>query len=338
MKKLKFTFLTNKQIFGNKKLDIFNKYGIKAFITDFSILLGGSYRVGESSITKNYIGEWWTKDPYCNLITIVDYFGTASYNRVYDNKIGVRPVIPYSSIFFTSFNKQRNNQGILEVEFGEYPQDIVSEDLSIELENLYLDKTINKTGKNYTTDFISDTLYENITKSKTHIEYEYNDKKYIRFVGNSICEGEKLSDGRFIKKGKPYWVEVKPIKWLIDEKTGLALCEKIVFAGIKFNGYTQYIYNFKTSNIKKFMDNYFAKEIIPVEIKNKGKSDDLEETKKEYITGINASSEKEINIKLKGNNEKIIEILKKIRDEEIEVSLIPDKNQTRVRTHYGYRI
>ena len=35
------TFLPANQIFGNKKLEIFEKYGTKAAITDFAILLGG---------------------------------------------------------------------------------------------------------------------------------------------------------------------------------------------------------------------------------------------------------------------------------------------------------
>ena len=35
-----FTFLTKEQIFDDKQLDIYKKYGTKAAITDISILLG----------------------------------------------------------------------------------------------------------------------------------------------------------------------------------------------------------------------------------------------------------------------------------------------------------
>ena len=35
-----FTFLTKEQVFGDKQLDIYKKYGAKAAITDISILLG----------------------------------------------------------------------------------------------------------------------------------------------------------------------------------------------------------------------------------------------------------------------------------------------------------
>ena len=34
-----FTFLTEKQVFGDNRLEIFEKYGTKCAITDFSILL-----------------------------------------------------------------------------------------------------------------------------------------------------------------------------------------------------------------------------------------------------------------------------------------------------------
>ena len=36
----KFTFLTEEQVFSDKQLDIYKKYGTKAAITDISILLG----------------------------------------------------------------------------------------------------------------------------------------------------------------------------------------------------------------------------------------------------------------------------------------------------------
>ena len=39
----------------------------------------------------------------------------------------------------------------------------------------------------------------------------------------------KLSDGRTIQVGSPYWVKVEPIKWMIDEKANIALSKKLIF-------------------------------------------------------------------------------------------------------------
>ena len=60
-----FTFLTEKQVFGDNKLDIISKYGTKCAMTDFSILLGGyvssDYYTSEGNTRKDRTGWWWTK-------------------------------------------------------------------------------------------------------------------------------------------------------------------------------------------------------------------------------------------------------------------------------------
>ena len=71
-----FTFLTEEQIFGIDKLEIFEKYGTKCEITDFAILLGGyenlDYYTSEG-ISKEYrTGKWWTKTSFKNNIYAVD--------------------------------------------------------------------------------------------------------------------------------------------------------------------------------------------------------------------------------------------------------------------------
>ena len=81
----------------------------------------------------------------------------------------------------------------------------------------------------------SDAVIINQCDENSYLEYEYNGKKYIRFVGDSNCSGETLSNGRVVRKGVPYWVEVEPIKWIIDEKADVALSKKILFAGVIFD-------------------------------------------------------------------------------------------------------
>lgn len=59
-----FTFLTEEQFFGPGKLDIFQKRGTKAAITDFAILLGGYvsdiHLDGVNSLEAR-TGWYWTK-------------------------------------------------------------------------------------------------------------------------------------------------------------------------------------------------------------------------------------------------------------------------------------
>ena len=58
-----FTFLTKEQYFGKDRLDIIEKSGTKAAITDFSILLGGLYIGGDDSL-EGRAGYYWTKSTY----------------------------------------------------------------------------------------------------------------------------------------------------------------------------------------------------------------------------------------------------------------------------------
>ena len=54
---------------------------------------------------------------------------------------------------------------------------------------------------------------------------------------------------------------MQPVRWLFDEKVKIAVTENLIFAGVQFNHSNQYDGNFENTDIKKFMDNYFAKEL-----------------------------------------------------------------------------
>ena len=267
-----FTFLTDEQIFGNDQLDILKKYGTKCAITDFSILLGGyvsgDYYTSEGNSRNDRTGWWWTKTPYDNDARVVRTNGNRNWGLVSGRHGGARPALPYSSISSISSNGVRGRNGILEVEYGEYPQTVVSEDFSRILEKAfanmpYSNNEMKTTGKSYTTDSViyqdSDTQFQ----ARTHTEYEYNGKKYIRFVGDSNCSEEVLSDGRTIQDGSPYWVKVEPIKWMIDERTNIALSKKLIFSGVQFNRRSNYKGDFNRTDIKEFMDRHFSKDIAP---------------------------------------------------------------------------
>ena len=267
---LDFTFLTQEQCFGHKKLDILKKYGTRCAITDFAILLGGyvdrDYYTEEGESLINRTGWWWTKTPYGNNASAVDSIGSLCWSFVIEFIGGARPAITYSAISNLVSNRKIVND-ILEVEYGEYPQTIVSEDFSKTLEKAYLNKKINHTRKSYTS--VSDIYQDKDMpfQEKTHTEYEYNGRKYIRFVGDSNRRGKYLSDGRIIEEGNVYWIEVEPIKWLVDEDADIALSKNILFSGVQFKKEGNYNGDFSTTYIKKFMDTNFSKDIIPSKVK-----------------------------------------------------------------------
>ena len=262
-----FTLLTDEQIFGNNQLDIIRRYGTKCAITDFSILLGGyvssDYYTSEGNTKKDRTGWWWTKSSDGdNDARLVDTGGSRYWSSVVKRTGGARPALPYSSIQSISSNGVRGASGVKETLYGEYPQTIVDENYSRELERAYNNGSLKTTGKNYTTDSVRYQDTDTSFRARTHTEYEYNGGKYIRFVGDSNCDGEVLSDGRTIQSGNTYWVRVEPIIWLVDERANIALSKKIIFSGVQFKNRRDYKDDFDRTDIKQFMDNYFSKEIV----------------------------------------------------------------------------
>lgn len=265
-----FTFLTYNQIYGEENLDILRKYGTKCAITDFSILLGGNLAnnefTSEGNSLDNRSGWWWTKTAFINRMKIVGANGSSGESFADWRFIGARPATAYSSI---SSNNIREINGILEVEYGEYPQTVVSEDYSETLEKAFINmqnsnSEMKITGKCYTTD--TSRGRDESFRAKSHIEYEYRGNKYVRYtVEEETGVNEILSDGRRIQVKNSYWVKVEPIKWLVDKKTNIALSKKILFAGVYYNEDIKRYFNgfFELTNIKKFMDKYFSKDIVP---------------------------------------------------------------------------
>ncbi len=262
-----FTFLTEEQVFGEKQLDILEKYGTKCAITDFSILLGGedsNYNwTKEGDIDRDRTGWWWTRsDDGDDDARVVDINGDRDYSSVYRRSGGARPALPYSSISSIASNEVIDRFGIKEVEYGEYPQTIVDERFSRELEENYKRGTgIIKTGKVYTTDSVKYNDYDTSFEPRKHEEFEYKGRKYIRVVGDRNGKGSYLSDGRQIVFDEPYWVVVEPIKWLVDEKANIALSKKIIFSGVQFQRTKDYKGDFSRTDIKQFIDKHFSKDI-----------------------------------------------------------------------------
>ena len=119
----KFTFLTKEQCFGEDRLDIFEKRGLLAKITDFSILIGGY-----CSNDDEQIGEYWTKTNYLDekQVWIVDECGYSDIYKIDDGiDTGARlclKIIREEGIQTNTGVGKRAEDGLLEVEFGYYPQ------------------------------------------------------------------------------------------------------------------------------------------------------------------------------------------------------------------------
>ncbi len=265
----KLTFLTEEQCFGSDRLDIFKKRGTKAAITDFSILLGGYF--SDDHIESDYslegrTGHYWTKsDDGDNDARVVNENGSRNCLDVTRRYGGARPALPFSligSIPTNGVSGKRARDGIFEVEYGYYPQKAVTKDMQLELEQALKSGKLSRTGNVYTTDSKKYDNFGEKFEPKRHEEYQYKGKRYVRVEANLSYYSFQLSNGEEYKSGDNVWVEVSPVKWLVDEKAKIMITEKIIFAGVQFKYERDYhTKDFDKTDIKLFMDKYLSKEL-----------------------------------------------------------------------------
>ena len=85
--------------------------------------------------------------------------GKLVYSDVAKRSGGIRPVLPYADIPGVLKKAKRNNRGILEVEYGEYPQYAPGFDIQRTLADEFSKGTLRKTGKTYTRNSSDMTIY-----------------------------------------------------------------------------------------------------------------------------------------------------------------------------------
>lgn len=297
-----FTFLTKEQMLGNNQIEIIKKKGDRAAMSDFSILLGGLVFSGcfvdaDNGMKRleNRVSSYWTKSKASlGSVGCVALFCDVPYG-VIERFIGARPALPFSSIQSFSRNGVIGNDGILEVEFGEYPQKAVPRDFATMLEQELSIGRLKETGKTYTTDSRKVNDYAYKFEPQEHIEYEYNGKKYVRVKVDIRGRDSTLSNGEEYNKGDFVWVEVSPIKWCVDKQNDIALSKDVIFAGVQFNHTKYYSGDFRETDIKKFMDEYFSRDIIPSKtVRKTVTSETKKEGKNPYGLEFGPVSEEEI--------------------------------------------
>ena len=250
-----FRFLSEAE-FDDKNTRVLRYCPKNASITDFAVL-EGAYSVKDSSKLRNN-GYWWLRDFHTkdkNALCI-DYAGIKDKND-YSSRVGARPIVDYSLIGSYCKMVEELDLGLFEVECGEYPRRAVSEELSKTLDYEMLG-FLKKSGKSYTM-FVTSNGKTNLKKLD---EYLYHGKKYVRVVTNNNTTSRTLSNGNLVVNNKSYWVCVEPITWIVDEKNNMAITRDIVFGGIPFDidGKAK---DFDDTFIKKYMDTFFANEILP---------------------------------------------------------------------------
>ena len=230
-------FLTQNQLYDDTALDVIKKRKPNAVITDYAIILGGYVsNFDDGSNLKYRIGSYFTGSYNESSVGIVYDDGKNYYTSLKRRDTGIRLVMPFKDkIPSNNGIVLEKPDGVLEVEYGYYPQDTVTIKLEEELNNKFLNNNIRVTGNIHLFDFDG-----NITTTEV---YEFNEKRFVFVKANFYRNRNsyKLSNEKIYKNGSYVWIEVKPIKWLIDKSSNLMIMEKILFEGVSFEDANDFI-------------------------------------------------------------------------------------------------
>ena len=269
------TLLSEQEVWGvngGRQLDVLEKYGTKSAITDLVILTGGycedscSYMAPDDNSLKGRTGWVYTRSSDGDGdVRGVDRDGSRYLDYSYKRYGAVRPALLSSFIFSQiSPNRVRGYNGTEEVEYGEYPQYAPDSDVQRRLENEYKNGNLRQTGRNYTFDKTEYDDYDQYFQPVTYEEYDYNGKRYIRIRANSDYGSNsfKLSNGESYRNGDYVWVEVSPVKWLIDDKTQTLVSKRGLLSGIRFHTKDRsYNGDFSTTDMKEYLDKHMLRDL-----------------------------------------------------------------------------
>ena len=254
-----------------KKSEVFAKYGLFAGVTDLTILAGyREWAEGElpDPLYKNeVIGGYYTtgyvETRFSNHeVVYVDTYGRLSSTFIHHAFEAIRPVLKLNEKLFQEVisNKKLGYNGTFEVEYGEYPQYVASDQMQQKLEKIFNseDRHANgliPTGKYYVLGY---DYCEN--EPKKYLEYVYKGKRYIRI--KSITDSDHILSNGVTNHYSfyNYWVEISPVVWQIDEDNSLLISKKCLLSQIVFSYH--YETDFSKTDIYQFMNKYMLKDLF----------------------------------------------------------------------------
>ena len=244
MSKIEISLLNKNNIFGQNKLSFIERiYSYK--YTDFAQILG-------VSISNIVITQSLYSDTNTYLLATL-YDGKELYTDIYSADTAIRPVIKYLDIQKYISSETINTEGLPETEFGEFPQERAPYELERILEDNYLNNKLVKLKQVFTT-YKLESRYKFNLESETHIVYEFEGKKYIRIIGRYNSYYSNYSNNII-------WIEVKPIKWIIDKEKNLVISKYAIMSGIPFDNTRTYTGNFSNTLLYRYLNSIFIKEI-----------------------------------------------------------------------------
>lgn len=204
---------------GNLKLHASNQLNILEGLETNYQGNDSFYTLADGKMVGNYLFDGYTDK------TILSY-----------NEEVTKPSIISGIRLGTYFSDKDPNWHILEkvpnspelylATYHEYITDLAPKSIQKKLESLYEKGKLKLTGKTYTS----------ATNELQVIEYKQ--KKYVRFpISNHLFQNTTsiISSDTYVCEQDFYWLEVEPLEFIVNIRTGLALTKKIIYATLTDN-------------------------------------------------------------------------------------------------------
>ena len=266
--KIELDLLGEDQIIGKNRLEIFDKIGTKAAITDYAIALGGVvssdyFTKGGDNQLECRTGSYWTKTcDVDNDARAISYNGYSSHRKVTQRSVGIRVALPYSVISKIASNEVKRKDGVVQLKAGYFPKKIASKPLQKELGRIYdlkKDITLKSIHKNYIVDSENYDEYSEKFDPQQLEEMELtNGKKYTRVIIKPRFSEATVtfSDGQTYPVGEAVWMEEYLVPWYKDLKTDIVFTKDIIGSGMPFNHERNYTGNFSKTDMYEYLNTY----------------------------------------------------------------------------------
>ena len=262
------------QIIGKNRLEIFDKIGTKAAITDYAIALGGVvssdyFTKGGDNQLECRTGSYWTKTcDVDNDARAISYNGYSSHRKVTQRSVGIRVALPYSVISKIASNEVKRKDGVVQLKAGYFPKKIASKPLQKELGRIYdlkKDITLKSIHKNYIVDSENYDEYSEKFDPQQLEEMELtNGKKYTRVIIKPRFNEATVtfSDGQTYPVGEAVWMEEYLVPWYKDLKTDIVFTKDIIGSGMPFNHERNYTGNFSKTDMYEYLNTYLKGDLF----------------------------------------------------------------------------
>lgn len=184
---------------------------------------------------------------------------------------GVRPVTKLTEDIARNAKIIYENSKTINLEYGEFPQNVTSEDLSTQLNEQIASYEFPDNVKRYLP-IITYYNPENPVNYKIdriklpYKEYVIDKNKFILMITSKdfLSVNSILNDKTKVIKDQNYWLEIKPIKWTYYKDMDLMISDNVLFTGeMSMDKIKDYAYFYEDTDIYKYLDETFSRNIIP---------------------------------------------------------------------------